>query len=131
MQDGATPHTVNKTIRELFGVFGELNGEDRIISKGLWPPIELLARVCGPQNLQIHPCDFCLWGKLKSVVYAKKPQYLESMKQIFVKQFTTFSNVNCSTIPEICLKEFRHISQQRAVILNIFYDDEYNITIFD
>jgi hypothetical protein len=35
MQDGATPHTPNETIRPLCGVFGEINGEDRIISKGL------------------------------------------------------------------------------------------------
>jgi hypothetical protein len=33
-----------------------------------------------------------------------------------VKQFTTFSNVNCNKFPEICLKEFRLVSQQTADI---------------
>jgi hypothetical protein len=36
-QDGVTPHTANQTIWALRDVFGEINGEDRIISKGLWP----------------------------------------------------------------------------------------------
>jgi hypothetical protein len=40
------------------------------------------------------------------------------------------ANVNCNKFPEICLKEFRHVSQQRAGILNIFYDDEYNIDYY-
>jgi hypothetical protein len=48
--------------------------------------------------------------------------------RIFVKQFTTFSNVNCNKFPEICLQEFRLVSQQRVDILNIFYDGEYNIS---
>jgi hypothetical protein len=53
------------------GVFGEFNREERIICKGLWPP----------RSLDINPCDFYLWGKLKSVVYAKNPHDLEALKQ--------------------------------------------------
>jgi hypothetical protein len=51
MEDGATPHArththtrerarahgAKETIRALRGAFGEFNGEDRIISKCLWP----------------------------------------------------------------------------------------------
>jgi hypothetical protein len=44
-----------------------------------------------------------------------------------VKQHATFSNANCKKFLKICLKEFRHVLQQRADILNIFYDGEYNI----
>jgi hypothetical protein len=44
-----------------------------------------------------------------------------------VKQFTAFSNVNWNKFPEMCLKKFRHVSQQRADILNIIYDGEYSI----
>jgi hypothetical protein len=47
-----------------------------------------------------------------------------------VKEFTTFSNGNCKKFPEICLKEFRLVSQQRADILNIFYDGEYSINYY-
>jgi hypothetical protein len=35
MKDGNTPHTANETIQALCGVFGELNGEYKIISNGL------------------------------------------------------------------------------------------------
>jgi hypothetical protein len=38
--------------------------------------------------------------------------------------------MNCNKFPKICLKEFRHVSQQRADILNIFYDGEYNINYY-
>jgi hypothetical protein len=47
-----------------------------------------------------------------------------------MKQFTTFSNVNCNKFTKICLKEFRHVSQQKVDILNIIYDGEYNINYY-
>jgi hypothetical protein len=89
-----------------------MNGEDRIISKDLWPP----------RSPDLNPCDFYLWGRLKSVVHTNNTYDLEALKQ-----FTTFSNVNCNKFPEICLKEFRHVSQRSADILNIFYDGDCNI----
>jgi hypothetical protein len=52
-------------------VFGELNGEDRIISKGFYPR----------RSPDLDPSDFYLWGKLKSVVYANNPHDLEALKQ--------------------------------------------------
>jgi hypothetical protein len=58
-------------MQALHGVYGEINGENRIISKGLWPP----------RSPDINPCDFHLWGKLKSVVYANSPYDLEDLKQ--------------------------------------------------
>jgi hypothetical protein len=88
------------------------NGEHTIISNGVWPP----------RSLDRNPYDFYLWGKLKSVVYANNPHDLE--------QFTTFSNVNCNKFPVICLKEFRHVSQQRVDILNIFNGGEYHINYY-
>jgi hypothetical protein len=73
MQDGATPHTAKETIRALRCVFGEINREDRIISKCLWPP----------RSPDLNPCGFYLWGKLKSVVYlyANNQHDLEALKQ--------------------------------------------------
>jgi hypothetical protein len=71
MQDGATPHTANETIPALGGVFGELKGEDRNISKGLWPPT----------SSDLNPCDFYFWGKLKSAVHANNPHDLEALEQ--------------------------------------------------
>jgi hypothetical protein len=37
MEYDVTPHTAKATIRALRGVFGEINGEDRITSKGRPP----------------------------------------------------------------------------------------------
>jgi hypothetical protein len=71
MQDGPTPHTANKTIRALDGVFGELNGEYRIISKGLWPP----------RSPDLNTCGFYLPGKLKGVVCANNPCDVEALEQ--------------------------------------------------
>jgi hypothetical protein len=67
----ATPHTAKETIQALRGVLGEFNGEERIISKGLWPP----------RSPDLNPCDIYLWGKLKSVVYANNAHDLEALKQ--------------------------------------------------
>jgi hypothetical protein len=69
MQDGVIPHTANETIQALRGVFGEINGEDKIISKGLWPP----------RSPDLNPYDFYLWGKLKSVEYVNNPHDLEAL----------------------------------------------------
>jgi hypothetical protein len=55
MQDDVTPHTAKETIRAFYCVFGEFNRENRIISKGMWPP----------RSPDINPCYSYLWGKLK------------------------------------------------------------------
>jgi hypothetical protein len=70
-----------------------------------------------------------LWGKLKYVAYLNNPYDLEALKQNINEQFTTFSNMNCNKFSKICLKEFRHFSQEKAGILNI-YDGEYNINYY-
>jgi hypothetical protein len=71
MQDGVTAHTAKETIWALRGVFDEIDGEDRIISKGLWPA----------RSPDLNPCDFYLWKELKSVVYANSQHDLEALKQ--------------------------------------------------
>jgi hypothetical protein len=71
IQDGATPHTAKESLQALRGMYVEINGEDRIISKGLW----LL------RSPDLNPCNFYLWGKLKSVEYADNPHDLEALKQ--------------------------------------------------
>jgi hypothetical protein len=69
MQDGATPHAQLRKISEHCAVhLGNLMREERNISKVLWPP-------------DINPCDFYLWGKLKSVLYAHNPHDLEPVQQ--------------------------------------------------
>jgi hypothetical protein len=101
-------------------VFGELNAEDRIMSKGLWPP----------RSPNLNPCDFYLWGKLKSVVYANNPHDMTTQKQNIREAIYNIQQCELQQVSEICFKEFRHVSQQRADILNILYDGEYNINYY-
>ncbi|GFU60197.1 uncharacterized protein TNCV_4249011 [Trichonephila clavipes] len=67
-QDGATYHTARATIDFLKGTFG-----DRLISRfGLvnWPP----------RSCDLTPLDYFLWGYVKSLVYADKPQTLDHLE---------------------------------------------------
>ncbi|GFT58833.1 HSP70 family member 2 [Trichonephila clavipes] len=67
-QDGATCHTARATIDLLKDTLG-----DRLISRfGLvnWPP----------RSCDLTPLDYFLWGYVKSLVYADKPQTLDHLE---------------------------------------------------
>ncbi|GFT75191.1 putative LOC100569746 [Trichonephila clavipes] len=67
-QDGATCHTARSTIDLLKDTFG-----DRLISRVgpvNWPPI----------SCDLTPLDYFLWGYVKSLVYADKPQTLDHLE---------------------------------------------------
>ncbi|GFT89277.1 transposable element Tc3 transposase [Trichonephila clavipes] len=67
-QYGATCHTARSTIDLLKDTFG-----DRLISRFgsvNWPP----------RSCDLTPLDYFLWGYVKSLVYADKPQTLENLE---------------------------------------------------
>ncbi|GFY18598.1 transposable element Tc3 transposase [Trichonephila clavipes] len=67
-QDGATCHTARATIDLLKDTFG-----DRLISRFRpvnWPP----------RSCDLTPLDYFLWGYVKSLVYADKPQTLDLLE---------------------------------------------------
>ncbi|GFW50381.1 transposable element Tc3 transposase [Trichonephila clavipes] len=67
-QDGATCHTACATINLLKDTFG-----DRLISRFgpvTWPP----------RSCDLTPLDYFLWGYVKSLVYADKPQTLDHLE---------------------------------------------------
>ncbi|GFV80928.1 acetoacetyl-CoA synthetase [Trichonephila clavipes] len=64
-QDGATCHTARATIDLLKDTF-----RDRLISR--FGPVKWPPRSC-----DLTPLDYFLWGYVKSLVYADKPQTLE------------------------------------------------------
>ncbi|GFV48044.1 heat shock 70kDa protein 8 [Trichonephila clavipes] len=67
-QDGATCHTARATIDLLKDTFG-----DRLISRFEpvnWPP----------KSCDLTPLDYFLWGYVKSLVYADKPQTLDHLE---------------------------------------------------
>ncbi|GFS71050.1 putative transposable element [Trichonephila clavipes] len=67
-QDGATCHTVRATIDLLKDTFG-----DRLISR--FGPVNWPPRSC-----DLTPLDYFLWGYVKSLVYADKPQTLDHLE---------------------------------------------------
>ncbi|GFX54922.1 transposable element Tc3 transposase [Trichonephila clavipes] len=67
-QDGATCHTARATIDLLKDTFG-----DRLIPRfepKNWPP----------RSCDLTPLDYFLWGYVKSLVYADKPQALDHLE---------------------------------------------------
>ncbi|GFU70187.1 transposable element Tc3 transposase [Trichonephila clavipes] len=67
-QDGTTCHTARATIDLLKDTFG-----DRLISRFRpvnWPP----------RSYDLTPLDYFLWGYVKSLVYADKPQTLDHLE---------------------------------------------------
>ncbi|GFV84353.1 transposable element Tcb2 transposase [Trichonephila clavipes] len=110
-QDGATCHTARATIDLLEDTFG-----DRLISRlgpVNWPP----------RSCDLTPLDYFLWGYVKSLVYADKPQTLDHLEdnirrviadirpQILEKVIENWtSRLNCigasrgSNMPEIIFK---------------------------
>ncbi|GFU31294.1 heat shock 70kDa protein 8 [Trichonephila clavipes] len=67
-QDGATCHTARATIDLLKDTFG-----DRLISR--FGPVNWPPRSC-----DLTPLDYFLWGCVKSLVYAEKPQTLDHLE---------------------------------------------------
>ncbi|GFX55514.1 DUF4817 domain-containing protein [Trichonephila clavipes] len=67
-QDGATCHTARATIDLLKDTFG-----DRLISR--FGPVNWTPRSC-----DLTPLDCFLWGYVKSLVYADKPQTLDHLE---------------------------------------------------
>ncbi|GFS70962.1 transposase [Trichonephila clavipes] len=67
-QDGATCHTARATIDLLKDTFG-----DHLISR--FVPVNLPPRSC-----DLTPLDYFLWGYVKSLVYADKPQTLHNLE---------------------------------------------------
>ncbi|GFV17255.1 hypothetical protein TNCV_5103181 [Trichonephila clavipes] len=66
-QDGKTCHTARATIDLLKDTFG-----DRLISR--FGPVNWPPRSC-----DLTPLDYFLWGYVKSLVYADKPQTLDHL----------------------------------------------------
>ncbi|GFU70849.1 uncharacterized protein TNCV_1005291 [Trichonephila clavipes] len=67
-QDGATCNTARATISLLKDTFG-----DRVISR--FGPVNWPPRSC-----DLTPLDYFLWGYVKSLVYADKPQTLDHLE---------------------------------------------------
>ena len=84
-QDGARPHTANSVQNWLRSKFGE-----RFMTKELWPP----------RSPDLNPCDFYLWGYLKSVVYNPLSRTLDDLKANIEREI---KNIRRETLKKIFL----------------------------
>lgn len=75
-QDSATAHTADLSLQLIEEIF-----EDRVISKGLWPP----------RSPDLTVCDFYLWGNLKNKVYRNNPHTLEELKDNIRREIAAIS----------------------------------------
>ncbi|GFV00495.1 uncharacterized protein TNCV_3644731 [Trichonephila clavipes] len=91
-RDGATCHTARATIDLLKGTFG-----DRRISR--FGPVNWPPRSC-----DLTPLDYFLWGYLKSLVYAHKPQMLEKVIENWTSRLDYIRASRGSHMPEIIFK---------------------------
>ena len=55
--------------------------DDKFIDKDMWPP----------RSLDLNPCDFYLWGHLKSMVYNRWPKTLDDLKANIEREITKIS----------------------------------------
>ncbi|CAK1589781.1 unnamed protein product [Parnassius mnemosyne] len=87
-QDGATAHTANvamSAVRELF--------PEKIISRNgtiPWPP----------RSPDLSPCDFFLWGYLKSIVYKTNPTTVTQLKENIRAEISKIPQSLCKRVFE-------------------------------
>ncbi|GFY03208.1 uncharacterized protein TNCV_1171681 [Trichonephila clavipes] len=81
-QDGATCHTARATIDLLKDTLG-----DRLISR--FGPVNWPPRSC-----DLTPLDYFLWGYVKSLVYADKPQTLDHLKNTHSPCYCRYTATN-------------------------------------
>jgi hypothetical protein len=94
-QDGATAHTANTVQKWLKGQFGKF-----FLDKTKWPP----------RSPDLNPCDFYLWGYLKSVVYNPLPKTLDELKSNIEREIKKIS-------PEILKSVFLNFEKRCELII--------------
>jgi hypothetical protein len=98
MQDGAPPHCSKESLDWLRTHF-----DNRIISRNaefLWPPY----------SPDLNPCDFFLWGYLKSKVYTDPvPKTSEELKNNIRKEVRKLKLDTVKSAVDNCLTRYQHV----------------------
>ena len=85
-QDGATPHTSDKSLAWLQQRFGG----------------RLISRRCDPEwsaySPDLNPLDFFLWGYLKDRVYQNRPETIEDLKQAIASEAHAIPRDMCKRV---------------------------------
>jgi hypothetical protein len=105
-QDNATAHTANAAMAAIREGF-----EDRIISRGLWPP-----RSPNPSF-----CYFYLWGNLKGKVYKNNPRSTEAPQNDITRAIGSVTVDELQKVTQNLLGDVRHVCEQKRVTFNSCY----------
>lgn len=103
-QDGAPPHCSKEAIAWLTGKFSE----DRLISRNStfnWPPY----------SPDLNPCDFYLWGYLKSRVYSDPyPRTVEQLKLNIIRECRKIPQDTIRSVIENFSARTRHVLSKKG-----------------
>lgn len=105
-QDGATCHTAKETINLLKEKFGE-----SIISRNgpvNWPP----------RSCDLTPLDFFLWGYVKSLCYANKPQTIDALQENIEDVIAEIQPDLCERVIENWVQRIHAMKRSRGGHLN-------------
>ena len=98
-QDGAPLHRAKEVQDWLKDKFG-----DRFLDASIWPP----------RSPDLNPCDFSLWGTLKSKVYNPKPSTLKKLKETIEREFKEFKKTELKSIFSNMKKRLYLIEQEKG-----------------
>ncbi|GFS76631.1 uncharacterized protein TNCV_1622231 [Trichonephila clavipes] len=101
-QDGATCHTARATIDLLKGTFG-----DRLISR--FGPVNWPPRSC-----DLTPLDYFMWGYVKSLVHADKPQTLDHLEDNIRRVIADIRPQMLEKVIENCTSRLDYIRASRG-----------------
>jgi hypothetical protein len=113
-------HTQLRRLSEHYALFGEINGEHVIISKGFWYP----------RSPDLNPCDFYFWGNLESVMYANNPHHLKAVKQNIRESIYNIQQRELQQVSRNLFEKIQVCLTAEGRHFNIFYDAEYNINYY-
>jgi len=82
-QDGAPPHRKKEVQEWLKGKFGA-----RFLDLSIWPP----------RSPDLNPCDFSLWGTIKSKCYNPKPLSLDMLKENITREIRNFEKTDLKSV---------------------------------
>ncbi|GFW71838.1 uncharacterized protein TNCV_3220141 [Trichonephila clavipes] len=101
-QDGVACHTARATIDLLKDTFG-----DRLISR--FGPVNWPPRSC-----DLTPLDYFLWGYVKSLVYADKPQTLDHLEDNIRRVIADIRPQMLEKVIENCTSRLDYIRASRG-----------------
>ena len=103
MQDGAPPHCSKESLAWL-----EKQFKERIISRNAdfaWPPY----------SPDLNPCDFYLWGYLKSKVYSNPvPKTTAELKQNIRREARRIQLSTVKSAVDNCLTRYQHVLSNKG-----------------